>query len=180
MGGELSVTDPVHSVWRSPCGRYTVALKKDCFDEMRQIARQYYPDEVGTALVGSYSDDGRQATVTALAPLTADSLGTRNGFRRGVQGLLGFFQRVFRSSSGREHYVGEWHSHPGGKPVPSGTDDANSLAIARDPSARCAECVLIIVALACGRDGDAVDTGVFVYSRTRGRVVLARELRQHT
>lgn len=165
---------PVHSVWRSPCGRYTVALTEPCCEKMRQIARRHYPKEVGTALIGSYSDDGREATVTALAPLTSDSHGTRSEFRRGVRGLSSFFKKLFRSSAGLEHYVGEWHSHPDGAPFPSGTDDANSLAIARDPAARCAECILIIVALGGFVHDDAVSLGVFVYSRTNGKVVLAR------
>jgi integrative and conjugative element protein (TIGR02256 family) len=137
---------------------------------MRRLAGEHAPREVGTALVGSYSDDGREATILGLAPITPDSRGARFTFHRGTRGLVSFFVDLFRRSKGLSHYVGEWHSHPGGAPSPSGTDDENMLAIARDPMAKCPECVLLI--LATGQD--RAELGAFVYSRIRGRTPLSR------
>jgi hypothetical protein len=53
-------------------------------------------------------------------------------------------------------------------PHPSGTDDANMFAIAREPKALCPECLLVIFATDKERD----QIGVFVYSRSRGRIDL--------
>jgi len=156
--------------WTSADGRYSVRLEDSFLLEASRLAREHYPNEVGTPLVGEYTDDGTEARVTALGPLTTDSHGTRFTFTRGVRGLRHFFQRLFATSEGRTHYVGEWHSHPGGGPFPSGTDDSNMNAIARHEEARCPECVLVILAVT---PTDA-RSGVFVYSRARGRVTMSR------
>jgi integrative and conjugative element protein (TIGR02256 family) len=160
----------VHSRWRSSCGTYDVTVSTTCVQSMARLARSHLPREVGTALSGSYSDDGHMASVTGLAPVSPDSRGARFSFYRGARGLFEHFHNLFRSSRGRTHYVGEWHSHPGGAPHPSGTDDRNMLAIARDPKTLCPECILLILAI----HGQGEDLGVFVYSGNRGRVVLER------
>ena len=168
------LVDEGHAAWHSKCGRYNVVITRTCFEEMTKLAREHLPEEAGTALAGSYSDDGFQATVASLAPYTVDSRGHRSRFHRGARGLATFFRDLFRSTRGLVHYVGEWHSHPGGRPFPSGVDDANALAIASDPSARCPECILVILAVT----ERAAECGVFVYSRREGRIQLWSGLRQ--
>lgn len=168
MAQAVSVTTELHGTWRSPDGECTVSISRPVFEDMLRLARERSPMETGTALMGSYSDDGHDAVVTELAPLSADSRGERFTFHRGVAGLRRFLGRVFRKSGGRTHYVGEWHSHPGGSPVPSGTDEANTFEIANDPKAMCGECILVILAL----HDDGPDVGVFVFSRVRGRIDL--------
>ena len=158
----------VHGRWRSSCGTYDVTVSTTCLQSMARLARSHLPREVGTALSGSYSDDGHMASVTGLAPVSPDSRGARFSFYRGARGLFEHFHSLFRSSRGRTHYVGEWHSHPGGAPYPSGTDDRNMFAIARDPHTLCPESILLIFAVAGHRE----ELGVFVYSKGRGRVVL--------
>lgn len=159
--------------WTSTDGRYSVRLEEKFLLEAVRLAREHFPNEVGTPLVGEYTDDGTEARVTTIGPLTTDSGGTRFTFTRGVSGLRGFFARLFSSSQGRVHYVGEWHSHPGGSTTPSATDDANMTAIAKDERALCPECVLVILAV----DPTRVSTGVFVYSRTHGRLTLVQRSR---
>lgn len=119
---------------------------------------------------GGYSVDGHEAYVTGLAPVTPDSRGARASFHRGVVGLHQFLKRLFSASKGRSHYVGEWHSHPGGAPVPSSTDEVNALKIANDSCAECSECILVIV----GVHGDVVDVRAYVFSRKRGRRDMSR------
>lgn len=162
MNGEL------HGTWRSKNGEYNVSISRRVFGDMVRLARGHAPKEIGTALVGSYADNGHEALVTQLAPVTADSRSGRFTFHRGVAGLRRFLRHVFLASQGRTHYVGEWHSHVGGAPIPSLTDEENMMEIAGAPNARCPECILIIL----GLNGDAVDLGVYVFSRTRGRIAL--------
>lgn len=163
------MTSQPERVWRSSCGTYVVVLERACAEAMQKLAREHYPREVGTSLCGSYSDDEHTAVISRLAPLTSDSHGARSTFVRGVTGLRAFFRQLFAGSKGREHYVGEWHSHPNGAPVPSTTDDDNMLAIALDEKAHCPECILIVVATR----PDGVSIRAFVYSRTNGKVDLA-------
>lgn len=158
---------PLH--WRSSCGNYTVEISKRAFRDMLRLAREHAPQEVGTSLIGSYSEDGYRAIIRALAPLTEDSRGSRFSFVRGVSGLECFFSRLFRRFRGRRHYVGEWHSHPGGTAIPSSIDDKNQRAIVNDDGADCAECILVILG---GTVPHASNLGVFVYSRRCGRTDL--------
>ena len=155
--------------WQSDCWRYTVLISKSCLLKMVEMAHEHYPNEVGTSLVGCYSDDGFKASVLELAPLSSDSKGSRTSFYRGVAGLRNFFTKLRKTFSGKRYYVGEWHSHPDGKPIPSGTDNRNQLEIAKDTKTDCPECILIIIG---GTDSNFDKIGVSVYSRKHGRVML--------
>lgn len=156
--------------WRSASGDYTVHLGDGFIREASRLAHAKYPTEVGTPLVGQYSDNGSEATVSAIAPVSRDSRGSRSTFKRGVVGLREFFSRLFQVSQGRVHYVGEWHSHPGGAPFPSHTDDVNMQAIANDPRARCPECILVLLEV----EPEDIQLAVYVYSSSRGRLILQR------
>ncbi len=136
---------------------------------MLALAKEHAPNEIGTSVFGSYSADGFHAAILGRAPVAADSEGGRFSFLRGVRGARSFFSALFKKSGGKRHYVGEWHSHPGGLSTPSYTDDENQSAIARDVRTNCPECILVIVG---GNFHDDPLLGVFVYSRERGRIEL--------
>lgn len=170
MDKEVSIAH-IPRMWRSRCGQYRVRISRRCLPKMLSIARAHTPVEAGTSLVGQYSGDQHTAYVLDLAPLTEDSDGRRRSFTRGVRGLKEFFGKLFSRFRGRRHYVGEWHSHPGGSCSASDIDDANQSDIAADGKTECPECILLIlsgdVAFA-----ESADLGVYVYSHTRGRVEL--------
>ena len=163
----MTPTPPLR--WRSSCGVYNVEIARRCFRAMQRMAREHLPNEVGTSLVGTYSLDGRKATVTGIAPLAKDSQATRTSFQRGIDGLAQFFKNLFTRYRGRRHYVGEWHSHPYAAPDASRTDDVNQSAIAHDQRVDCAETILVIVG---GDMAQHVSLQAYVYSRSRGKVVL--------
>ena len=168
--GERILTDGTSLRSQSDCQKYTVRLSNACFLKITEMAQAHSPNEVGTSLVGCYSNNGFEASVLDLTPLSPDSKGSRTSFYRGVAGLKKFFTKLRQTFSGKRHYVGEWHSHPGAAPLPSQTDDRHQLAMAKDPNTACPECILIII----GHTLSNVDEiGVFVYSRKRGRVLLA-------
>ncbi len=169
MAKSLPLADELPHLWRSQDGRYTVEVRPDCLSAMVCMAIDNLPNEVGTALFGSYSHQGYCATVIGLAPLSADSKGTPHGFLRGIKGIGRFFATLFRRFRGKRHYVGEWHSHPNGQPWPSSTDDKNQTAICADLDTDCRECILILVG---GNLRRKPLFGVFVYSRASGRIDL--------
>ncbi len=151
-----------------------MVLSDACISEMLLLAKRHNPNEVGTSLVGRYSEDGYTAFVDRAAPLTPDSRGSRMAFSRGVSGLKKFFKTLVTASGMHAHYVGEWHTHPGGAPYPSHQDDESQGAISRDPKTCCPEVVLVIVG---GDILTGIKVGVFVYSRQRGRIDLHPERR---
>jgi len=139
---------------------------------MIRMAQDYLPNEVGTSLVGSYSRNGHKATVMGITHLPDDSRATRTSFQRGINGLAQFFTRIFARFRGHRHYVGEWHSHPNAAPTASTTDDANQMAIAQNLQADCPEAVLLIIGQG---NFEQIDLQAYVYSRTRGKIVLRAE-----
>ena len=163
------IPDSIQLTWRSSDGRYTLKIGKKCIRRMMGMARKYYPNEVGTSLVGWYSSDQYTATVTDIAPMPPDSRGSRLSFHRGVRGTREFFSSLFRKTRGKRHYVGEWHSHPGGSPIASRADDINQSAIAADRSTDCRECILLILG---GDFQSQTELQAYVYSRTRGKTVM--------
>ena len=167
--GKRILTDGTSLRWQSDCQKYTVRLSNACFLKMTEMGQAHSPNEVGTSLVGCYSDNGFEASVLDLAPLSPDSKGSRTSFYRGVAGLRKFFMKLQQTFSGKRYYVGEWHSHPDAAPLPSQTDDRHQLAIAKDTNTACPECLLVLI----GHTLSNVDEiGVFVYSRKRGRISL--------
>ncbi len=157
--------------WKSECGQYTVSISEPCFHKISKITKKHSPREIGTSLVGCYSDDGFEAFILDSAPLSPDSEGSAISFCRGTGGLRKFFSRLLRNHDGRQYYIGEWHSHPYGSSTPSGTDDRTQSAIASDLETNCPECILIIFG---GTLSSPTEMGAFVYSRTQGRVNLSR------
>lgn len=155
--------------WKSKCGRYTVTISPPCLGQLLDMARSHHPCEVGTSLVGFYSNDGFDATVLTTAPLSSDSKGSATSFYRGVKGLRGFFASLRRMYLGKRYYVGEWHSHPDASSTPSDNDDEDISAIASDAKTGCPECILLILG---GNPFEAPELRVFVYSRKQGRVDL--------
>lgn len=158
-------------VWRSSDERHTVILEYPVLEKMRQLAAQHFPNEVGTALVGCYSDDGFIATIKDLAPLAEDSYGSHRYFVRGVKALAQYFTRVFKKSNGLMHYVGDWHSHPNSVANPSPMDDENQSAVSADLAADCPESILLILG---GNSREFEDIQAYVYSRKSGRIDLFR------
>ena len=167
--GKNILTNNSSLIWKSDCKRYTVIISNSCLLKIKEMAQEHYPNEAGTSLVGCYSDDGFKASVLDLAPLSSDSTGSRTSFYRGIAGLRGFYKKLRRTFLGKRYYVGEWHSHPHGAPIPSHTDNRNQLEIAKDTKTNCPECILIIIG---GSLSNFDEMGVFVYSRKRGRVLL--------
>lgn len=155
--------------WCAADGSCAVEIPQSIVDAMVTRADATHPLETGASLVGGYSGDQRTAYVDVVAPTPEDAERSRYGFRRGMKGLAAFLERVFIKSKGKQYYIGEFHSHPGGAPTPSPDDDAAQFSIARDPRAQCTAPVLVIV----GADPGARQIGVYVYSRHGTKWVLA-------
>jgi integrative and conjugative element protein (TIGR02256 family) len=84
---------------------------------------------------------------------------------------------VYEQARGRERWIGSWHTHPLGRPVPSWTDRRTARRIAHDPNVDCPEPIMLIQAtrgaLTRQRPGAL---GAFRYSREASKL-QALELR---
>jgi len=143
---------------------------------MVAFARRAWPNETGSALVGTCSDDGLVATVVRVMPREFVAIGgPRDCLVGNMPGERDYFARLFQRSRGRVFFAGAWHSHPGGAARLSEVDWYAAQRIAETPAAECPVVILAVLALAT--NGEA-SLGVNVYSRKDGRIPLLRvELR---
>ena len=117
--------------------------------------------ETGGLLVGRYAEGQRVAVVTEALPAPSDSKRGQTWFVRGIRALNAKLK--WRWNSGRGYYLGEWHFHPGGAPVPSGPDCAQMRSISESASYSCPEPILLIIG------GTTPDFDVRSYVFPRGR-----------
>ncbi len=110
--------------------------------------------ETGGILVGSYSADGALAHVNEALGPPLGSKSTPTEFTRNT-GLSKALQRKWPE---QQYYLGEWHSHPRGRTIPSRQDRRQMAAIGRDAAYRCPNPILIITA----RSKDDWRIGVWV------------------
>jgi hypothetical protein len=129
--------------FRSADTRYGLLIEDKELTQILQTCRLARTRETGGILVGSYNaalDCGAVSSVSVAPP---DSRSERTRFYRGVLGLQKWLDQIWHRH--RFYYLGEWHYHPGGTPIPSGIDEAQMQYIARLPAYHCPEPVLLII-----------------------------------
>lgn len=109
---------------------------------MLELCNSEAPRETGGILVGRYVDSNRVAKVTEVIGPPPDSTTGLSWFRRGEGNLT---ERLEALWAEEKYYLGEWHSHPGMPPRPSGLDRLRMRKIQRDPDYDCAVPVLLIL-----------------------------------
>lgn len=122
--------------------RFSVSICESAIQVMLFACSQSGGKETGGILIGKLDPTGRTALVLEATPKPRDSSFGWFWFRRGVKGLK---QLLAERWTVGQHYLGEWHYHPGGSPEPSGPDYAAMAKIAADIRYQCKEPILVIV-----------------------------------
>lgn len=123
-------------------GRFQVLLERSALERALAAFSAAGRKETGGVLIGRYEDDG---AVAIVAEATASPRGSFFGaftFCRAPGRLRSLLAK--RWSEG-QHYLGEWHSHPGELPEPSGRDHETMVKIAADHRYACREPLLLIL-----------------------------------
>lgn len=139
-------------------GLISVIIAQSCLSEMIKMCKTARGNEVGSVLIGHYSEDGYSVFVDGTRPTPVGSIGKRMSFWRSSRGLASFFRRLFKKSNGDRYYIGEWHLHPGSSVVPSDRDDRTGESISNDHGSH--GVVSIILG---GKSCDNPQVGVSVY-----------------
>lgn len=113
--------------------------------ELRRLAGEALPNETGGTLIGYYGDGGRVAQVERALGVRRGARQGRSHFYRPSDAVDGQLAEIYRASGGRTYYLGEWHSHPGSAPGPSGTDLHTMHDLARSPMVATDTPVLLIL-----------------------------------
>lgn len=79
-------------------------------------------DESGGVLLGRYVLGCEDVVIDDVTTPFAEDERGRTFFRRSQAAHQAVIDEQWRTSGGRCHYLGEWHTHPERDPHPSGTD----------------------------------------------------------
>ncbi|MCB1058330.1 MAG: Mov34/MPN/PAD-1 family protein [Acidobacteria bacterium] len=141
-------------------GRFGCRLGSTCLRRLELERQAAWPRETGGILLGFYNASLDLATITMVEPAPPDSRSGKFSFARGIHGLALTISRAWSSKTIRKrYYLGEWHTHPDGPPVPSPQDIYQMKAVAQDPGYHCPEPLLIIL----GGSRSRLTPGVFVF-----------------
>ncbi len=115
-------------------------------ETIREALRNAGVREIGGVLMAEHLSPNR----FIVREITVHRRGAFASFVRLVDEALvrlkDFFERA-RHDYTRYNYIGEWHSHPSFRPVPSGPDDTSMIEIVQDPAVGANFVVLLIVKL---------------------------------
>lgn len=102
--------------------------------------------ETGGTLFGYRADD--DFVVVLAKPPGTRAKHRRTRYLPHVDDVQEEIDEVFSASKGALRYLGEWHTHPGGRAVPSATDKRSAKRIATDSETDLSEPVVLIQATA--------------------------------
>jgi integrative and conjugative element protein (TIGR02256 family) len=148
--------------------RFGLTIPEEVLSRMLDLCRSAYPDETGGILVGYYTAAQDCAVVTRASEAPPDSGRGKSWFVRGTSGLQRWLDGLWRGQ--RHHYLGDYHSHPGGDPSPSIKDLAQLEEIANDEPRKCPELLLILIG---GAAADVRDVRAYVFPRGGNLVELS-------
>lgn len=111
---------------------WEVRIKGDLERNLLAMLEKAAPAETGGLLVGFVSQKTKTVYITRALPAPPDSVGGPGRFVRGVAEVPEELHRIAERTGGVLHYVGDWHSHPGGGPGLSRTDERTAADLRRD------------------------------------------------
>jgi integrative and conjugative element protein (TIGR02256 family) len=159
--------DAVH-VWCFPERGCAVRIPGEVLSSMWEVAANSKPRETGGTLVGHYSEDLRDAFVTAALEATIGAGKQRARFYRPPDNVDGQLARIYDESGGLIHYLGEWHTHPDAAPTPSPTDLSTLRSLARSRSVATDTPFMVIL----GGSLQTTDTASCTLAERTGRTLI--------
>lgn len=124
--------------------------------KLTRIGKTHHPNEFGGFLIGYYSDDKKILTITdTIFPNKYKS--TPVLFERETVGIKQSFKDFYKENP-KKYYVGEWHTHPNNKAIPSITDIKAINSIRNDNGVAILNPVLLII----GYTDNHVEIGFYV------------------
>jgi len=105
----------------------------------------HFPQETGGILIGEYDVNLRLATVYLAIGPTEDSQHNATTFERGVKGINAKIAQAQKRILPTLHYIGEWHSHPNNRPIPSNPDIKQMQTFAKNKHLGIKSPLLLIV-----------------------------------
>lgn len=147
--------------------KFGLLLKESLLLEGLKKCSDSNPQETGGILVGYYTPEHDCAVITALGGPPEDSICGPRFFKRGTKGIHRWISQLWRKQ--KHFYLGEWHFHPGGTPVPSPDDREQMQILSKDKKLQCPEPILLIIG---GNPKGAWSVNAYVYPAVQDCVQL--------
>jgi integrative and conjugative element protein (TIGR02256 family) len=164
---ELPVNSSVVEFWSSDRA-FGLHIEPHIVHTVFRHCHAAFPNETGGILIGRYSARHDCAVVQEASEPPKDSRASPTSFYRGVDGLQQRLDVAWKKYG--NYYLGEWHSHPLARPVPSGADDVQLTEIAVSSNYRCPEPLLLLIGREMSR---IVDCRAYVYPLNEQRQELS-------
>lgn len=136
--------------------------------ELRMLAKEWEPMEVGGVLAGYWAD--RAAVVTDFVGAGERAQHHRYTFMPDHEYHEAEIERLYRASNGVTIYLGDWHTHPSGFACLSSLDRRTLRSVAKAPEARCPNPLMVLLS------GSGDRWGVKVFSLDAARSILPRKV----
>ena len=136
------MSDHSDLAFRSLDDRFNVVISNSALQAIIDECAQAGRKETGGILIGRIDPSGDTAVVIEATPKPKGSGFGLFWFKRSPTGLK---QLLAERWNRGQHYLGEWHFHPGGSPEPSGSDYHTMEKIAADQRYQAHEPILIIM-----------------------------------
>ena len=132
--------------------------------EIVRLAVQEAPRETGGVLMGYWTVDGSDVVITHVVGPGAAALHTPTRFVPDHDAHLRQIAAIYFESDRISTYLGDWHSHPGGRSVLSARDRRTLRRIAATRSAR-TDCPLM--GIVAGDEEEDWHLAVWILGRRR-------------
>lgn len=119
-------------------------IAKQTYLKMCALGEETFPLETGGMLLGYEADNG-EAVVTAVIGPGPRARHRRYRFSPDAEYQQSELTAHYVRTDGRETYLGDWHTHPGGSTVLSFLDKKTLTRIASTPSSGTAKPVMAIL-----------------------------------
>lgn len=119
-------------------------ISRTLFLQMCQFGEQKFPLETGGMLLGYTSDTG-DVVVTEIIGPGPNAIHRRYRFLPDADYQQERLEAHHLRTNGIESYLGDWHTHPHGDPIPSRLDRKTLAKIASSPSSGITNPVMAIV-----------------------------------
>ena len=140
------------------------AIVDDCLLEaIRQKASSCCPNETGGLLVGWIDDEGVAHVCKQIAP--AKEVVTRASYYREVAGMDDIWKELYKQGL---VYLGEWHSHPNGSVLYSGTDYNAIKDVYEDDGVVLSKPLMLIVGV---KNGAFVNDAMYAYDGNNKNII---------
>lgn len=117
--------------------------------------------ETGGLLLGERNDLLKVLWIDEVSGPPPDSFRSAGGFVCGVQGTAELNREKLDRTRGLVGFLGMWHTHPGGLPIPSGTDMRGVEQLVESTGSRRGKSFMLIVG---GGDADRYPTAAYLFS----------------